>query len=190
MSIQMILFTLLGLVGPRPDDKPLGAWIDVPSPKKILAPSPTYPRVAAQAKVQAAVVVEVTIGPDGHPLRVKPVRNVPLFQEAVEQAIRGWRYEPTVVDGSPRSVVVHEPFYFTLREDKMAERIAAWAKGQRPDWPGALEVKLWTVASLTRLASTQRKAAVTALQELAADPDERVAVGAKTALAALPAGEP
>lgn len=187
---NLTLLAVLALIAAGPDGKPLRAWVDVPSPKKVQAPPPLYPRLAAEAGISAYVIAEVTIDPEGRPSRVKVVFGHPLFDEEMERAIRNWSYEPTVVDGLARSVIVYEPYFFTLTQKALAQNIGWLAEQQRARSPWALEVKLWAVEALSRLLPMQRDAAVKALQKLAADADERVATRAKAALAALPVVAP
>jgi TonB family protein len=180
-AIASALTTVAVLVG-APDDKPLRAWVDVPAPNKLQAPPASYPRLASQDRVQALVVVEVTVDPKGRPTHPNVVFGHPLFDDEMLSTVRKWSYEPTVVDGRPRSVVVYEPYLFTVTPNTLARDIGRLAAHQR-NWPWALDVKLWAVANLSLLVSTQRDAAVGALQALAGDKDERVATRAKAALA-------
>lgn len=190
VSADVTLLAVLSLMPTAPDQKPLRSWFDVASPKKVHAPPVRYPPMAEAASISAAIVIEVTVDGEGRPSRVRPIRSHPLFDEEVKRAVRNWRYEPTLVDGTPRSVIVYEPFYFDLAGGPRAEDVSRWAEGQRAEWPGALEVKLWAVAYLPRLFATQRVQAAAALQKLAEDADERVSTAARAALAALPAAVP
>ena len=178
------------LVAPaRASEKPLVlAWVDVPSPKKVYSPSPPYPHIAIQARVQGIVVLRVVVGIDGWPIEVEVERGDPLLHQFAIKTVRTWKYEPTVVDGSPRRVTVYEPLAFFLSDKKIAKSTTAWARGQRSKDPGALEVKLWAVSELTVRLSQERAAAIKGLEALASDADERVAKAARTALDAANAG--
>jgi TonB family protein len=131
--------------------------------------------------------MRVVVGTDGRPTEVKVERGVPGFDEVAIKTLRTWKYEPTVVDGSPRRVTVYEPLAFFLSNKNIAEFASAWALGQRPKDPGALEVKLWAVSALTVLLPQERAAASKGLEALASDADERVAKAAQTALDAAKA---
>ena len=166
-------------------EAPLRAWVDVPPPRRLPAPPPVYPAIAAQARVQAILVLRVTVGPDGHPAEVKIERGVPLFDEAALRAVRGWRYEATVIDGVPRSVMLYQPILFTLTAT-VADLIGEWAEGLRSKDRWALDGKMWAVEKLQSLLPTETAAATKRLEKLASDPDERVAGAAKAALANQP----
>jgi TonB family protein len=65
---------------------------------------PTYPAEALRRKVQGAVTVEVSIAENGTVSNVKILRGEPLLATAAADAIRKWRYTPTLLDGKPTAV--------------------------------------------------------------------------------------
>jgi TonB family protein len=75
---------------------------------------PVYPAVAKTARVQGTVRFRVTIGADG---QVKSLTSLggplPLVQSATD-AVRQWRYQPTVVDGKAVEVVTEVDVQFAL----------------------------------------------------------------------------
>ncbi len=86
-------------------------------PTRIGGPAPVYPPEAREARVQGVVIVEATISPTGEVSDVEVLRSVPLLDEAAVAAVRQWRYEPTLVDGEPVSILMTVTVNFALRDD-------------------------------------------------------------------------
>ncbi len=61
-----------------------------------------YPEEARQANVSGTVKLAVTVGSDGHVLRVKVIREAGsgMDEKAVE-AVRKWTFQPAEEDGEP-----------------------------------------------------------------------------------------
>jgi protein TonB len=55
-------------------------------------------------RIEGAVVVETTVREDGTVGDVKVVEGPPLLAEAVVDAVKNWRYQPTLLDGRPTRV--------------------------------------------------------------------------------------
>jgi protein TonB len=75
---------------------------------------PQYPPEARDAGVQGVVVAEVVIDASGNVRDAKVVRSIPLLDNAALQAVRDWRYAPTVVNGEPIPVRMAVTVNFTL----------------------------------------------------------------------------
>jgi protein TonB len=73
----------------------------VATPKKLVNVPPRYPDDALQAKVQGAVVLDVVLDADGVPTDVQVSQSVPMLDSAAIEAVRQWRYEPTLMNGVP-----------------------------------------------------------------------------------------
>ena len=75
---------------------------------------PAYPAVAKAARVQGTVHFRALIGADG---TVKALTTLggplPLAQAAAD-AVKQWRYQPTIVDGKPVEVTTQIDVAFTL----------------------------------------------------------------------------
>lgn len=73
-----------------------------------------YPAVARAARVQGTVRFRAVIGTDG---TIKSLTTLggplPLAQAAAD-AVKQWRYQPTVVDGRPVEVTTQIDVAFTL----------------------------------------------------------------------------
>ena len=100
----------------RPDepDEPVRIGDGVPPPAKIHDVPPVYPPAAREAGVQGLVILEATIDPTGTVGNIEVLRSVPELEEAAIAAVDQWRYEPTLVDGAPVSVLMTVTINFLL----------------------------------------------------------------------------
>lgn len=77
-------------------------------------PAPAYPAIARQAHVQGVVQLDAVIGTNGKVKSVQLVSGHPLLSGAAMQAVRGWQYQATVVDGAPVEVETTVSVNFNL----------------------------------------------------------------------------
>lgn len=77
-------------------------------------PAPAYPPLARQAHVQGVVQLDAVIGTNGKVKSVQLVSGHPLLSGAAMQAVRGWQYQATVVDGAPVEVETTVSVNFNL----------------------------------------------------------------------------
>jgi TonB family protein len=73
--------------------------------KLLYSPEPVYPPLAEQARIQGTVRLEVLIAADGAVKQVRLISGHPLLAGAVLEAVKKWRYRPTLLDGEPVEVV-------------------------------------------------------------------------------------
>jgi TonB family protein len=118
-QLQSVLDELQSVLG-DPDqpagrsDEPVRIGDGVPPPAKIHDVPPVYPPAAREAGVQGLVILEATIDPTGEVGNVEVLRSVPELEEAAIAAVEQWRYEPTLVDGAPVSVLMTVTINFLL----------------------------------------------------------------------------
>lgn len=62
---------------------------------------PIYPAGARHAQVSGVVWIEAWIGKDGKVVDTNVLSGPNLLRRAAQDAVKRWRYEPTVVDGAP-----------------------------------------------------------------------------------------
>ena len=67
---------------------------------------PVYPEIAKRAGVSGVVVLEAVIDADGNVTDVNVVRSIPLLDEAAMDAVRQWKYQPTLLNGVPVPIVM------------------------------------------------------------------------------------
>lgn len=86
----------------------------VEADKCTRCPAPSYPALARQAHVQGVVQLDAIIGTDGKVKSVQLVSGHPLLSGSAMQAVRGWKYKPTVVGGAPVEVETMVSVSFSL----------------------------------------------------------------------------
>ncbi len=76
---------------------------------------PIYPPAAKSARTQGTVDIETTISKDGVPMELRVVSSPSddLSESALE-AVRQWRYRPTLLNGAPVEIVTHVIVNYTL----------------------------------------------------------------------------
>ncbi|HEV2617579.1 MAG TPA: energy transducer TonB [Candidatus Acidoferrales bacterium] len=73
-----------------------------------------YPQIATVAHVQGVVVLHVIIGTDGKVREVQYVSGPPLLRKAAMDAVKQWRYKPTLLNGQPVEVDTTVTVVFAL----------------------------------------------------------------------------
>jgi TonB family protein len=86
----------------------------IQAPQKIKDAAPVYPPIALQARVQGVVIVEVIIDTQGRVSEAKVIRSIPLLDQAALDAVRQWRFTPTILNGQPAPVIMTVTVNFTL----------------------------------------------------------------------------
>jgi len=108
---------------PRPAARPADAPrnnlpVRIPSSilqgKAIERKIPEYPAIPRQIRLEGQVVVEVVISPDGRVESAHPISGHPLFLKAATDAAWGWRFQPTLLGGTPVRVTGVITFVFKL----------------------------------------------------------------------------
>jgi protein TonB len=88
---------------------------NIKQPTKVKNVPPVYPPIAQSARVQGVVILEATIGPDGHVQDVHVLRSIPLLDAAAIDAVKQWVYSPTLLNNVPVPVIMTVTVNFTLR---------------------------------------------------------------------------
>jgi TonB family protein len=83
-------------------------------PHKVKNVAPVYPDIARLARVQGTVVLEAVIDPRGNVTSVRVLRGAPLLDAAAMEAVRQWRYTPTLLEGRPVPVIMTITVNFRL----------------------------------------------------------------------------
>ena len=89
---------------------------NIRAPRKVENVNPDYPQRLLEAGLQGKVVVEAVVGVDGRVVRTRALTMEahPDFAKAAVEAVRQWRYEPTLLNGSPIEVVMTVTVDFSL----------------------------------------------------------------------------
>jgi protein TonB len=62
------------------------------------------------------VVLEAVLDPAGHVTQIRVVKSVPLLDQAAVEAVRHWRYTPSMYYGRAVSVLMTITIRFTLSQ--------------------------------------------------------------------------
>lgn len=87
----------------------------VRTPVKTHHVDPSYPQIAQSARIQGIVIIEATIGVDGHVTNARVLRSIPLLDQAAIDAVRQWQFTPTLLNGTPVPVIMTVTVNFTLK---------------------------------------------------------------------------
>ncbi|MGA3295631.1 MAG: energy transducer TonB [Candidatus Acidiferrales bacterium] len=87
---------------------------NVQQAKAIDRNPPQYPAIAKAAHVQGTVVLHAIIAKDGTVQQLQLVGGPPLLVNAAMEAVRQWRYQPTLLNGEPVEVDTTIQVVFTL----------------------------------------------------------------------------
>ncbi len=82
---------------------------------KYQPPAPPYPPLAKIAKIQGTVVVEITIGIDGVPIKAQALDGPPQLRPAAENYAMSWKFEPAMLNGVPQTAKFKLTMPFRLR---------------------------------------------------------------------------
>jgi protein TonB len=91
----------------------VGGAIDPPA--RLVHVAPVYPALARAARVEGTVILEATIDESGVVRHVRVLRSIPLLDNAAVDAVSGWRYTPTRLNGAAVAVRMTVTVRFTLR---------------------------------------------------------------------------
>jgi protein TonB len=103
--------------GPPPPPKPkapLRIGGNVMAASLIRKVDPIYPPIAKTAHISGTVVLHAIIGKDGSVQDLQYVSGPPLLMKSALDAIRQWRYKPTMLNGEPVEVDTTISVVFSL----------------------------------------------------------------------------
>ena len=116
-----------GIVGGLPSEAPAppptkvvrigGALV---APKLVRSVRPEYPALAAQARVQAVIILEAQVDTRGFVKNVHVLRGSPLFDDAAVEAVKQWRYQPLLLNGEPTEFILTVTLLFNLQDAQKA----------------------------------------------------------------------
>ena len=127
------------------------------------------------------IVLRVTLATDGHPTDIKVLRGIPLLDMAAIQAVKEWRYHPTVVEGVPRRVELVEVVPFFSGDGGLASAFSSLVRDRSQ--PSYLRVA--AISRLVGLPKKRHKSVADTLGKVLNDADEAVGTAARAGLAAI-----
>ena len=99
---------------PRVSQAPVRPGGDLRPPTKIHHVAPQYPSIAQSARVSGTVVLEAVIAEDGRVEDVRVLRSIRLLDDSALDAVRQWRFTPTLLNGMPVRVLMTVTVSFAL----------------------------------------------------------------------------
>ena len=121
-SMGGVLGGVLGGVGtapPPPKPKPTGPVRiggNVQAAKLVNRITPIYPPLARQTRISGTVRLHAIISKDGTIQELTVISGHPLLQQAALDAVRQWRYQPTLLNGEPVEVDTTIDVIFSLNQ--------------------------------------------------------------------------
>jgi protein TonB len=88
---------------------------NVQAAKIISQPKPVYPPLAKQARIQGTVRFTAIIGRDGTIQNLQLISGHPLLVPSAQEAVKQWKYQPTLLNGEPVEVITQIDVNFTLQ---------------------------------------------------------------------------
>lgn len=83
--------------------------------KAISKLTPAYPEIAKAARASGTVVVKIVVDKKGDVASATAVSGHPLLQQAAVNAVRQWKFPPTLLSGEPVNVSGHVTVNFVLQ---------------------------------------------------------------------------
>jgi TonB family protein len=80
--------------------------------------TPVYPPLAKQARISGVVKLAVIIAKDGTISDIKVISGHPLLIPPALEAVKTWRYKPTLLNGVPVEVSTQVDVNFTLSDEQ------------------------------------------------------------------------
>ena len=87
----------------------------ITAPALVKRVEPIYPDFAAQAKLAGLVILEATVGIDGHVEAVRVLRSAHRVLDGLAaDALKQWEYSPLVINGSKSAFTLTVTFNFSV----------------------------------------------------------------------------
>ena len=84
------------------------------APRQTYSVQPEYPPLARQTHVSGTVVVNAVIDEHGNVVGARALNGHPLLIPAALKAVLQWKYEPTLLNGTPVAVEMEVTVHFNL----------------------------------------------------------------------------
>lgn len=109
-----------GVGGAPPPPKPTQTRIrqggNVTAAKLVNKVQPQYPPLARQTRISGTVRLHAIIGKNGQVEQLEVMSGHPLLVQAALDAVRQWRYQPTLLNGEPVEVDTTIDVIFSLNQ--------------------------------------------------------------------------
>jgi periplasmic protein TonB len=113
---------IVQIVAPRELERPKAPKIPTPvrvgsiqEAKLIHRVEPVYPKIAIVTRVSETVILDLLIDEEGNVANVTVLKGHPLLNAAAVQAVKQWKYSPTIQNGEPVQVQATVTIFFRMR---------------------------------------------------------------------------
>jgi protein TonB len=106
----------LGPAPPKPVQSRIKVGGNVTAAKIINRTAPNYPPLARQTRISGTVRLHAIIAKDGTVQQLEVLSGHPLLVQAALDAVRQWRYQPTLLNGEPVEVDTTVDVIFSLNQ--------------------------------------------------------------------------
>jgi periplasmic protein TonB len=86
----------------------------IKAPRQIYSVQPEYPPLAKQTHISGTVVVTAVLDEHGNVVGARALSGHPLLIPAALKAVLQWKYEPTLLNGTPVAVEMEVTVHFSL----------------------------------------------------------------------------
>jgi protein TonB len=100
---------------PAPPPEAVRIGGEVQESKLIRKVVPEYPRLARVSRVEDIVVLEITVDEEGNVSGARVLRGHPLLVDEALQAVKQWKYSPTLLNREPVKVISMVTMIFRLK---------------------------------------------------------------------------
>jgi periplasmic protein TonB len=87
---------------------------EVKEPRPVSIVQPDYPPIARAAHAQGVVVIDAVINENGDIVQAHVVSGPGLLVAAALRAVAQWKYEPTILDGTPVPIEMQVQVHFSM----------------------------------------------------------------------------
>jgi periplasmic protein TonB len=94
--------------------EPIRLHAGMQAPRKIVNVPPRYPALAQLAHIEGVVVLDAVIDQTGRVTDVHVTRSIQALDQAAIDAVRQWRFTPTLLNREPVSILLTVTVRFTL----------------------------------------------------------------------------
>jgi protein TonB len=95
--------------------QPVRLHAGIRPPQKLVHVAPLYPAIAQAAHAEGTVIMEATIDVHGNVTNVTVLKSHPLLEQAALDAVRQWKFTPTLLNGVPTPIIMTVTVNFMLR---------------------------------------------------------------------------
>jgi protein TonB len=101
---------------PPPPSKPrIPIRVGAIEPSRLITKvNPVYPELARRARVSGSVVLEAVIDEEGNVSAVKALSGHSFLVDAAVEAVKHWKYSPTILNGEPVPILATVTVIFRL----------------------------------------------------------------------------